>query len=289
MNELGWLIYSFEDAKRNQSYIQWMIEEAKQLDMNLTLCYREDFALGHCNSKLAIFHQGKAADLPSFAIIRTIDPLFTRQLELLGIKCFNSSLVSEICNNKAKTHQYMAPLGIPMADTIYCPGNTFTCNDVPLQYPYIAKEVSARGGKQVFLIENEADEDALKGMPGQWIIQKPGVLGKDVRVFVVGKKIIAAVLRQSQTDFKANFTLGGSASLYKLSDQEKDLIEKIINTIDFGMVGIDFVFSEEGSFWLNEIEDIVGSRTLSALSKINIVREYMLHIKKEMTMEPDYS
>lgn len=284
MNEHGWLIYSSEDAERNQSYIQWMIEEAKQLDMDLTLCLREDFATGHCDSKLTILYQGKAADLPSFAIVRTIDPLFTRQLELLGITCFNSSLVSEICNNKAKTHQYLATLGIPMADTIYCPGNSFTSNGVPLPYPYIAKEVSGRGGKQVFLIKNEADEKKLTGRQGQWIIQKPAEFGKDVRVFIVGKKILAAVLRQSETDFKANFTLGGSASLYQLSDQEKELIEKIISTIDFGMVGIDFVFSRQGSFYLNEIEDVVGSRTLSAVSDINIVREYMLHIKREITM-----
>ncbi|MDQ0219386.1 ATP-grasp domain-containing protein [Peribacillus cavernae] len=282
MNPNGWLIYSSEDAVRNQAYIDWVLQEARHLDMNIQLLYREDFSIGHVNSKLAILHQRKAIELPSFAIVRTIDSLFTKQLELLGIKCYNSSLVSEICNNKAKTHQYMAMLGIPMADTIYGNGDSFDGSDVPFDYPYIAKEISGRGGKQVFLIKNENGEHGLKGAAGGWIIQKPAVYGKDLRVFIVGKKIIAAVLRQSETDFKANFTLGGSASLYELSERERDIVEKIINTIDFGMAGIDFVFSEDGSFLLNEIEDVVGSRTLSALSDINIVRDYLLHIKSEL-------
>ncbi|RFU65890.1 ATP-grasp domain-containing protein [Peribacillus glennii] len=282
MHEQGWLIYSKEDAARNMSYIYWMIEEAGQMDMKLSLLFREDFSLGHLSSKLELFHQKKSVLLPSFAIVRTIDPFFTRQLELIGVRCFNSAFVSDLCNNKAKTHQFMAQLGIPMADTIYGNRDHFRREDVLLQYPYIAKEVSGRGGKQVYLIENEKEEHELQGSPGKWILQKPAVYGKDVRVFIVGRKIIAAVLRESETDFKANYTLGGSASLYELSAEQKSLVEKIINVVDFGMAGVDFVFSEEGSFLLNEIEDVVGSRTLSALTDINIVREYLLHIKEEL-------
>jgi gamma-F420-2:alpha-L-glutamate ligase len=282
MKRRGWLIYSAEDAERNKAYIDWMLMEAKQLGMELQFFFREDFSIGHFDSRLSILYQGKEIELPSFAIVRTIDPLFTRQLELLGIRCYNSSLVSEICNNKAKTHQFMAALSIPMADTIYCGGNAFTGENIPFRYPYIAKEVSGRGGKQVFLIHNEADANALKGTPGTWIAQKPAVYGKDVRVFIVGKKIIAAVLRQSATDFKSNYTLGGSASLYELSEKEKGLVETIIHAIDFGMAGIDFVFSKDGRFLLNEIEDVAGSRTLSAVSDINIVQEYLLHIKSEL-------
>ncbi|PLT32380.1 RimK family alpha-L-glutamate ligase [Bacillus sp. V5-8f] len=282
MTEEGWLIYSKQDASRNKSYIDWMIKEASQMNIKLFLFFREDFTLGHANSKLVLFHQRKDVPLPSFAIVRTIDPFFTRQLELLGVRCFNSSCVSEICNNKAKTHQFMAGLGIPMADTLYGSYDHFRREEVLLPYPYVAKEVSGRGGKQVYLIENQNDEHLLQGSPGKWIFQKPAVYGKDVRVFVVGRKIIASVLRESDTDFKSNFSLGGNASLYELSNKQKGLVETIIHTVDFGMVGVDFVFSEDGSFLLNEIEDVVGSRTLSVLTDINIVREYLRYIKGEL-------
>ena len=64
--------------------------------------------------------------------------------------------------------------------------------------------------------------------------------------------------------------------------RKQALIQKIIDAFDFGMVGIDFIFDEEGQFLFNEIEDVVGSRTLSAVSEINIVREYLEFIKNRV-------
>lgn len=274
MTKIGWLLYNREDAEKNKAYIEWMLAEAESLGLNLQFHYREDLQIGHRNHKLFIDIQHKPVEPPAYAIIRTIDPFLTKQLEMLGTICFNSSFVSEMANNKAKTHQSISSLGIPMSDTIYC------CSPVKadLSYPFVAKEVHGRGGKSVYLVENNEQVASLPS-EGEWLIQKSAVFGKDVRVFVIGKKIIAAVLRESATNFKANYTLGGSASLYELSSEETALIQKIIAAFDFGMVGIDFIFDEQGHFLFNEIEDVVGSRTLSALSEINIVREYLKFIK----------
>ena len=277
MTNIGWLLYNREDAEKNKAYIDWMLEEAKELGMELQFHYREDLQIGHRNHKLFISMQQIPVEPPAYAIVRTIDPFLTKQLEMLGTVCYNSSFVAEITNNKAKTHQYISSLGIPMSDTIYCCGPV----QAELPYPFIAKEVHGRGGKSVYLVENSEQLAALPTQ-GEWLIQKPAVFGKDVRVFVVGKKIIGAVLRQSATDFKANYTLGGSASLYQLSNEETALVQKIIHAFDFGMVGIDFIFDEEGRFLFNEIEDVVGSRTLSAVSEINIVREYLKFIKNRI-------
>ena len=275
---IGWLIYSKEDAAKNKGYIEWMLSEAKDLKIELRFCFREDIQIGHRSGGLFLDYKGKTVKQPAFAIVRTIDPLLTKQLEMLNIACFNSSMVAETANNKAKTHQYLSSFGIPMTDTIYCSGQPAAGD---MDYPFIAKEIHGRGGMQVYLIENESDLEKLP-KEGQWIVQKPGTFGKDVRVFVIGKKIIAAVLRESSSDFKANYTLGGTASLYELSRTEIALVEKIIAAFDFGLVGIDFIFSEDGDFLLNEIEDVVGSRTLSALTDINIVREYLSFIKDSL-------
>ncbi len=277
MKKIGWLIYNREDAEKNKAYIDWMLEEANKLGMELQFHYREDLQIGHRQNQLYIDIQHNPVVPPAYAIVRTIDPFLTKQLEMLGTTCYNSSFVAEIANNKAKTHQYISSLGIPMSDTIYCGGSV----QATLPFPFIAKEVHGRGGKSVYLVENH---EQLASLPteGEWLIQKPAIFGKDVRVFVVGKRIVAAVLRESATNFKANYTLGGSASLYKLSHEETALVQKIINSFDFGMVGIDFIFGDEGHFLFNEIEDVVGSRTLSALSEINIVRDYLEFIKSRI-------
>lgn len=277
--QTGWLIYNHEDAAKNSGYIDWMLDEAKSLDLDLHLYYREDIQIGHRLNRLYVEHKRQPVELPDFAIVRTIDTFFTKQLEQLHITCFNSSFVSELANDKAKTHQYLTSIGILMSDTVYCYGQP-SADD--MEFPFIAKDIHGRGGKQVYLIEHDKD---LKELPeAKWIVQKPGVFGKDIRVFVIGQRIVAAVLRESSSNFKANYTLGGSASLYELSAAEKTLVEQVIASFDFGMVGIDFIFAEDGSLMLNEIEDVVGSRTLSALSDLNIVKEYLLFIKEKLSL-----
>ena len=144
----------------------------------------------------------------------------------------------------------------------------------------LKKHVAAAGNKYI-LIEHADDLAELND--GNWIVQKPGLFGKDIRVFVIGKKVKAAVLRESASSFKANYTLGGSASLYELTASELALVERVMRSFDFGMVGIDFIFAEDGSLMLNEIEDVVGSRTLSALSDMNIVWEYLTFIKERIS------
>ncbi|WP_078430204.1 ATP-grasp domain-containing protein [Alkalihalobacterium alkalinitrilicum] len=281
----GWLIYPEAEAIRNEAFINWVIEEGEKLNLSIQLFLRENFQLGIIDSNLTITYKGKKIDLPNFAIVRVMDPFFSKQLELLDIPVFNSSFVSEVCNHKAKTHQIIAQLSVPTVDTIFLQRFSGERSSIPFPFPVILKEAEGRGGKQVVLISDENDfiqnVDAFVGR--DVVVQRPaGTTGKDLRVFVIGDEIIAAVLRSSETDFKANFTLGGSAHLYTLSDSEKQIIYTIIDEFEFDFVGIDFLFDEEGNLLFNEIEDVVGSRTLSATSDINIVELYLHHIIRKL-------
>ncbi len=281
----GWLIYNREDRKRNNRFIDWFLEEAENLGIDLSLRLKEDFVYGIKNSQHFIEYKGEKIALPKFAIVRNVDTLFTKQLEYLGIKTFNTSLISQVCNDKAKTHQYLALYNIPMVDTIFINTKDFKMDYLDDDYPKVVKVVNGRGGKEVYGVYSKKElENKINSLEANnIIIQKMGeVPGKDLRVFVIGKTIIGAVLRSSNTDFRANFSLGGTAKLYNLSESQKKLIYKIIDLFDFGMVGIDFIFDKEGNLILNEIEDVVGSRTLCENSDINIVRLYLEHIKNKL-------
>ncbi|WP_087971812.1 ATP-grasp domain-containing protein [Oceanobacillus rekensis] len=276
----GWIIYSKEDTMQNSSYINWFIDEANKQSLTLTLILREEMTIGIVDNKQCIQINNQVAEPPDFAIVRTIEPLLNLHMENMGVRVFNSSAISGICNNKALTHHHINQLGIPMVNTIYAKRETIQ-DDPPLAFPFIAKEVSGRGGKQVYFIENPMDWMNCKmSIQTDIIIQSSDVqLGKDLRVFVVGKEIIAAILRESSTDFRANYKLGGSANIYQLSDQEKKMIGRIINYFDFGMVGIDFLIGHNGELLFNEIEDVVGSRTLSIADDVNILEKYVTLIK----------
>lgn len=275
---IGWLIYHRTDAKRNAAFIDWFLTESKRLAIDLQLVYTDELQVGLEQGQVRIHR--KNAD---FAIVRTIDPLLTAQLEQAGIVCFNNAETAALANDKIKTHMELAKLEIPMVDMYF---QTHTpLLQAPLAFPFVWKTAHGRGGKEVHLVETEDQYQALQQQYGNHPIvmqELAPTSGKDVRVFVIGKNVIAAVLRSSEQDFRANYSLGGNAAFYSLNTQELQLVQRIINHYDFGFVGIDFLFDGNGGFLFNEIEDVVGSRTLSKVSDINIVRLYLEHIQQYM-------
>lgn len=278
----GWLIYREKDAVDNASYIAWMIDEAQRAEMTLELVLREEMSIGIRGGERDTSVPGKES--ADFAIVRTVDPLLSQHLEASGIPVFNSSVLARIANDKALTHHYMLNLGIPMIATFFYP-KAIKPNIPPLSFPFVMKETTGRGGKQVKWIGDANDWQEFRDTPihEDYLLQACDVqLGKDVRVFVVGSKIFAAVLRESQSDFRANYKLGGTASLYELNSYERQMVDTIIQHFPVDMAGIDFLIGNDGKLLFNELEDVVGSRILSAVSDINIVRHYIRHIKQKL-------
>ncbi|MGG1575335.1 ATP-grasp domain-containing protein [Fictibacillus sp. NRS-1165] len=289
MNKKGWLIYSEVDSVKNASFIRWLTEEAEEAGLDLELRYIERFAFGVTKNQLSLYYDKRQEPLPAFAVVRTIHPLFSQQLEKMGVKTFNSSFVSRVANDKAMTHQLLTGAGIPMMDTLFISPSLYRPESLPFDFPLIAKLASGRGGAQVYLAKNDQElSEALSTYPTQdWVIQKPAALpGRDVRVFVVEDQIVGAVLRSSDEDFRANFSLGGKAQFYELNAEQKALVHKVMSYFDIGMAGIDFLMEEDHSFIFNEVEDVVGSRTLSATSDINIAKIYIAHISRQLK-EPE--
>ena len=115
-----------------------------------------------------------------------------------------------------------------------------------------------------------------------FVCQKPASdLGRDVRVWVLGGKIVASILRVSTTDFRSNYCLGGSAQMYSLSAEEQGRVQKIIDLVTplgADYYGVDFVF-DNGRAIFNELEDAVGARMIYDLTDTDIIEMYIQYIK----------
>lgn len=284
IKQLGWLIYSKKDALENAAYINWFIDEARLQHIDLKLVLRENLTIGLFDNKHTVQLHRQQIVLPQFAVVRTIEPLLSLHLEMCGIKVFNSSEISSICNHKSLTHHEINKLNIPMVNMIFIKKENMT-EDPPLPFPFVIKEATGRSGQQVHLIESQLDwQQCYPNLSETDLVMQSTQVqpGKDVRVFIVGKEIVGAVLRENHNDFRANFKLGGTATWYPLKDEQINMINKIIHHFDFDMVGIDFLISLDGEFIFNEIEDVVGSRILSAVSDINILEKYVTHIKRKL-------
>ncbi len=282
---LGWIIYFKKAAIKNESYINFYIEEGDKLGIKVKLILVEDLDFGVNQGKLYIRHKGSNKTKPDFTICRAIYPLLSKHLEDMGIKVFNNAKIASICNDKAKTYQYIARLGIAMVDSDFCINELIEDKINNLKWPVVVKTVEGHGGSQVYLLNDENNiPDVLKGIGKSDVVIQPlvGSRNQDLRVYVIGKEIIAAVLRTGKSGFRSNYSLGGQVELYQLSHKEKAHIKLIIEEFDFGLVGIDFIISDQGELIFNEIEDVVGSRMLYQCSDINIASLYMEHIKKNL-------
>ncbi len=93
----GAIIYFKEAVKGNENYIKWYIEKFTKKGVDFKLIYVEDIDYNN---------------LPDFAVCRFIAPEVTKKLEEKGVRCFNNSFVSEICNDKLKTYEYVSEKGI---------------------------------------------------------------------------------------------------------------------------------------------------------------------------------
>lgn len=240
----GVLIYTKEEANRNRFVVNKFKEK---LDVKLV--------------------DGSYKGSADFVINRTNDFRIAEYFEKKGIRVFNPSSLSRLANDKKLCYEFMADNGIEI---------------MPVNYtgvPVVKKKIDGHGGTEVEMLT--AAEDFQNG----YVYQKPcDTLGKDLRVWVLGGEIVTAILRESKTDFRSNFCLGGTATPYKLSSEEKKLVKKITALVKSDYIGIDFIFNN-GRLVFNEIEDTVGARMVYDKTDIDIISLYCDYIKEELKNE----
>ncbi len=276
----GWLIYRKKDAERNRHNITFYENAAERHGANIILRYFEDFSYGTSEAGLTLTYEGVSLEKPDFVVMRADEPLFSYHLELMGYRLFNNAEVSLVANDKARTLQVVSSAGVPTPVSRLASHSSALSVAKELGYPLVIKPRDGHGGIDVLWIENEASlsETLQTYNHSTFLMQQPVKdLGRDLRVYVVGKQIVAAMLRTRDDDFRSNYCLGGNATRYELSDAEEVLVKKVISLFDFGFVGIDFMFSG-GQMIFNEIEDVVGARMLYHLTELDVVDLYVEHI-----------
>lgn len=284
---VGWIIYSTENKDKNNWFVDMLIAEAKKRGICLKLIIADKLSFGQKNSKPIVSYDNELVSMPDFVINRSIFPLLSRFFEIFNVRVFNSYKVSDICNDKRKTHLFFSD--IPSMETYFYDRRYFS-GEIPLKYPFVVKPSDEHGGFGVSLVSDKEELfNVVKGYKSnEFLIQKLcSNPGRDVRVYVMGNKIIGAALRSSDRDFRSNFSLGGEASLFDLSAAQKEMVLKIANRLNADYIGIDFIF-DGGKMVFNEIEDVVGARMLYKLTDINIHEvyiDYIINCLKDLNTE----
>ena len=185
---------------------------------------------------------------PDFVLFWDKDINCAKMLENKGIPVFNSALSIGLCDDKMKTYlalenKVRQPKTIPAPLSFFDTDYTEFVEKAGevLGFPLVFKECFGSFGEQVHLCNSVAD--VMKYVSGKpFLLQEYiGCGGEDARLEVVGDRVVAAMKRRNENDFRSNITNGGVAFEYTPSEDEKALAVTACRELGLTFGGVDIM------------------------------------------------
>lgn len=254
----GLIIYSNIDKDKNTWFIDKCTKSFEK--RGVSLVYKEE------NEVLSYLLNNKV----TFAIYRGRNYKLVEQLEEKGIRCFNNHFTNKIANDKYLTYQFLSSMNLPVIPS-------FSSIEEVGEFPLIMKSVDGHGGQEVYLINDKKAAETKQKENKRYVYQKFYQNNSDLRLYVLNKQVVGAVLRQNKNDYRSNFSLGGDVKAYKPSKRLVDLATKVATLLNADYIGVDFI-KVNGKWCINEVEDPVGARMLYKTSRIDIIELFVEYI-----------
>ncbi|MCS2150346.1 30S ribosomal protein S6--L-glutamate ligase [Scandinavium manionii] len=205
----------------------------------------------------------KGRQLPYFdAVIPRIGSAITfygtaalRQFEILGSYPLNESVAITRARDKLRSLQLLARQGIdlPITGIAHSPDDTSDMIDMVGGAPLVVKLVEGTQGIGVVLAETrqaaESVIDAFRGLNAHILVQEyiQEARGCDIRCFVVGDEVVAAIERCAKPgDFRSNLHRGGVATVAEITPLEREIAIKSAQTLGLDVAGVDILRANRG-------------------------------------------
>lgn len=194
-----------------------------------------------------------------FVLFWDKDVHLARRLEKIGLKLFNSAESIGICDSKALTAEALEGK-VATPRTIIAP-KTFEgvgYNNLDflenatrvLGLPIIIKEAYGSFGAQVYLAKTLDEAKKIVDAIGhkEFIMQEfiEESVGRDVRVNVVGGRVVSAMERYNENDFRSNITNGGSMRKIEITKEIENAALIACEVICLDFAGVDVLFGKDG-------------------------------------------
>lgn len=242
----------------------------------------------------SVYYRGtKLEDID--AVIPRIRPAITyygtavvRQFESMNIFCLNKSLPIVKSRDKLRTLQILAQKKIEMPKTGFANSPLDTKNIIKLLggAPLIIKLLESTQGTGIVLAEtNKAAESvigAFKSLKANILVQEfiEESNGKDLRLFVIGDRVKAAMQRSAmEGEFRANVHLGGITEKVKITPEERAIAIKAAKVMGLDVAGVDIIRSDTGPMVL-EINSSPGLEGIEKITGKDIAAMMIENIEK---------
>lgn len=201
-----------------------------------------------------------------------------RQFEMQGVFPLNNSLSIVRAQDKLRTLQIFSKHKIPMPTTgfAHSPQNTDAVIASVGGAPLIVKLIEGMEGMGVVLAETKSAAksvvNAFKGLKAEILVQEfiKESSGRDLRLYVVGDKVVAAMERIAKGDeFRANYALGGDIRPVEITAKEAKIAIKATKAIGLDVAGVDILRSNNGPLVI-EINSCAGLRGIETASGVDV-------------------
>ncbi len=262
--------------------------------INPLYCY-----LNVAASNPVIHYRGGVA-LPQFdAVIPRIGASMTyygtavlRHMETMGMYTINESIAISRSRDKFRSLQLLARKGLPMpvtsiaAQAAQSVDSAADLIEMVGGAPVVIKLMEGTQGKGVMLADSHQSAvsiiNAFKEVSANILVQEfiEESRGTDIRCFVIGEKVIAAIKRQAKEgEFRANVHQGGQAIQVTLTPQERSIAIGAAKTMGLKVAGVDLIRSNHGPLVL-EINSSPGLEGIEKATGVNIAGKIIAYIEK---------
>jgi len=178
-----------------------------------------------------------------------------RQFEMMGVYPLNESVAITRSRDKLRSLQLLARkgIGLPVTGFAHSPDDIQDMMKMVGGAPAVIKLLEGTQGIGVVLAETKkAAESVIEAFMGlktniliQEFIKESG--GTDIRCFVVGGRVVAAMKRQgAEGEFRSNIHRGGSATLVRLTPEERSTAVRAAKITGLNVCGVDILRSNHG-------------------------------------------
>lgn len=213
-----------------------------------------------------------------------------RQFEQMGVFCLNTADSIMASRDKLASMQALSRHEIGIAQTAFVRGQQDVLKAIHAMggAPVVIKLLSGTQGIGVILAESnkvaEAIIETLSSVQQNVLVQKfvSESKGRDIRAFVVGDRVIAAMRRTAAgQEFRSNVHRGGSTTQVTLDESYERTAVRAAQILGLHVAGVDMLEGKDGPV-IMEVNSSPGLEGIEGATGIDIAGEIIRHLEEQV-------
>ncbi|MBP7898353.1 MAG: RimK family alpha-L-glutamate ligase [Candidatus Gracilibacteria bacterium] len=298
---IGILSY-YPASKRSSMEELRLVKAARELGHQARIIRVSRCQLVYDGDHPSVLHEGKAFPkfdviIPRVSVLKNVElhTAILKQFELMGIPVVNRSRPINRAKNKLHTMQVLNHHGIGVPKTIVLRSQKYL--DWAIKqvggFPVIMKTPFGSYGSGVVIAESK--RALASSLDALWTAYEINIAliqeyikeskGRDIRLFVVGRKVVATMMRAaSKGEFRSNIELGGAGEKIEVTPEEAENAIRATEVLGLEVSGVDLVRSNKGPLIL-EVNANPGFKKLEEVTGRDVARAIVEYAVSKVVKE----